>query len=220
VAYDAASGSEIWVRRYAPGGLYSGATDAAVSPDGNRVYVTGFSPSPGTSNDYATLAYRAGDGKRLWESRFDYAPEGYDKPHAIAADSGGELVFVTGESGHLGEQTDYLTLALDAGTGALTWTARLGGPAGGNDVARDIAVSPTGGAVYLTGESWGTEQPNYLTAAYDAGTGSLDWLAPYGTAGGFDSASALALGRGALFITGASEGPRRLDFATISYNTG
>jgi hypothetical protein len=217
VAYDAEAGTELWVRRYAPGGLYSGATDLAVSPGGNRVYVTGFSPAPGTSNDYATLAYRASDGKRLWESRFDYAPEGYDKPHAIAAHPLGRLVFVTGESGHLGEQTDYLTLALDARTGAVAWMARLGGPAGGNDVARDIAASPTSGTVYVTGESWGADQPNYLTVAYDPETGSRDWLAPYGTPDGFDSASALALGVGALFVTGASESARRLDFATIAY---
>jgi PQQ-like domain len=66
VAYDAATGSQLWVRGYA------GATNdtgflppaLAVSPDGTRVYFTG------SSGGYRTLAYSAATGTTLWARHY------------------------------------------------------------------------------------------------------------------------------------------------------
>jgi DNA-binding beta-propeller fold protein YncE len=60
VAYDASTGATVWVRAYTGPGKQSDLPYVvAVSPDGSRVFVTGFSTGFGTERDYATLAYEA-----------------------------------------------------------------------------------------------------------------------------------------------------------------
>src|SRR5439155_22982376 len=68
VAYAAATGATLWVKRY--NGPESGGADDAtalgVSPDGTKVFVTGSSPGSVSSYDYATVAYQASTGAELW----------------------------------------------------------------------------------------------------------------------------------------------------------
>jgi hypothetical protein len=212
VAYETATGAEVWVRRYAPQGLYSGATDLAVGS--RRVYVTGFSTVPGTTYDYATLAHRRGDGIRLWESRYGDA-EDPEIPHSIALDASSGLVFVTGEASPLGGVPDYLTLALDGPTGDLLWTATYATE--GRDVARAVAVSSLFGLVYVTGESASHGQPDYATVAYGVVTGERRWVARYGTPGRPDAAVALVVSGNRVYVTGTSMGRDSLDYATVAY---
>jgi outer membrane protein assembly factor BamB len=58
VAYNAATGAQLWVRRYnGPGSGADQATSVAVSPGSGTVFVGG--PSLGTSGlDYAAIAYK------------------------------------------------------------------------------------------------------------------------------------------------------------------
>ena len=66
VAYDAATGARVWVARYYGLGA-SRATSVAVSPDGAKVFVTGTTAVPsGSSSEYATVAYDAATGAKLW----------------------------------------------------------------------------------------------------------------------------------------------------------
>jgi hypothetical protein len=58
VAYDAATGVREWGRRYnGPNDSGDVAHAVAVSPDGSRVFVTGYSGGVQTGSDYATVAY-------------------------------------------------------------------------------------------------------------------------------------------------------------------
>ena len=60
VAYRAATGVRLWLKRYSgPGRGFDGARAIAVSPGGGRVYVTGTSAGPGGSQDFVTIAYRS-----------------------------------------------------------------------------------------------------------------------------------------------------------------
>lgn len=70
VAYDATSGTQLWVARYSDGGN-ADANSVAVDPGGARVYVTGGSDGlaaggGGTSYACATVAYDAATGSQAW----------------------------------------------------------------------------------------------------------------------------------------------------------
>src|SRR5207247_1973677 len=77
---------------------------------------------------------------------------------------------------------DYATIAYAASTGSLLWVARYDGPAGGDDVATAVAVSPDGAQVFVTGASE-SEVPcpydphcrEWATVAYDTMIGSSLW---------------------------------------------
>ena len=66
------AGGRLWLRAYdGPASNDDQATAIGVSPDGKRVFVTGFRRTSFTDRGYATLAYRAGSGEHLLESFLD-----------------------------------------------------------------------------------------------------------------------------------------------------
>ena len=227
VAYDAATGGLLWVRRYdGPGTRRHGndtATSLAVSPDGSTVFVTGRSAGAMTHSDYATIAYDSSTGRRRWSQRLD-GPEGdYDGANALAVSPDGRAVFVTGyvnDYKFYGE--DYGTAAYDAVTGAVIWTAffdsRTDHEPG--DFATALAVSPDATTVFVTGSTTSA----YATLAYDTATGARIWKAIYET-GGFATPTALAVGPDGttVFVTGHANRWRRrtpetFAFATFAYD--
>lgn len=145
VAYDAATGAKLWVKRYEGPELgFGNATALGVSPDGPQVFVTGRSFLR-RSDDYATLAYDATTGARLWAKRYKGPGRSDDFPTAIAVSPDGAEVFVTGWSwGGSTTFYDYATVAYDAITGDEHWAMRYDGPANDYDQANDLGVSPTG----------------------------------------------------------------------------
>jgi hypothetical protein len=65
----AAPGSRLWVSRYdGPAHLDDGANAMGVSSDGSTVFVTGYNTGSNGSGDYATVAYDAATGAKLWSS--------------------------------------------------------------------------------------------------------------------------------------------------------
>lgn len=219
VAYDAASGDELWAVRY--DGPISGLEQALaldVSPDGARVYVTGQSSGEGWINDYATVAYDATDGSELWVARYGGPAGGSDVSRAVAANA--DTVFVTGQSTGDGFSNDYATVAYDAATGEQRWVTRYDGPTGSSDLAQAVGVNADG--VYVTGQSIGDGTSNdYATVAYDPATGEQRWVARYdGPAGSSDTASAIGVSADAVFVTGESQGAEAVgpDYATVAYD--
>jgi hypothetical protein len=74
---------------------------------------------------------------------------------------------VTGTSIGSTGSPDEATVAYDASAGAQLWLKRYNGPAGADDYAYALAVSPSGSAVFVTGESFGsTSSFDYATVAY------------------------------------------------------
>ena len=75
VAYNAATGAQLWVKRYISPALQGFATSVAASPDGKAVFVTGYSSSQTTGGyDYATVAYNTVTGAQLWVKRYAGPP--------------------------------------------------------------------------------------------------------------------------------------------------
>ena len=176
LAYEAATGVEIWSARYGLGG-YATATALAVSPDGTTVFVTGYNQRWRDRTlepyDYATLAYDATTGERAWVRRFDGPVHGDAFASSLAVSPDGSTVYVTG-SAHTSTtfdyDSDYATIAYEAATGAGRWVRLHGGPDRYSDRASSIVVSPDGATVIVTGRTravaGGDWDDSYLTIAY------------------------------------------------------
>src|SRR5262245_19148411 len=94
-----AHGQQRWVRRYNGSAKGSDVGRAvAVSPRVRRVFVTGESTGASSGLDYATIAYNADTGARLWVSRYNGPVNGKDIARAVAVSPDGGTVYVTGDS--------------------------------------------------------------------------------------------------------------------------
>jgi outer membrane protein assembly factor BamB len=113
VAYDAATGTQLWTRRYnGPGNDQDEATALGVSPDGSRVFVTGQSLGSTGTDDYATVAYDASTGASRGVKRYDGTGQGSDTAYALGVSPDGSEVFVSGLSfGSATSGYDYATVA-------------------------------------------------------------------------------------------------------------
>jgi hypothetical protein len=115
VAYDGSTGAELWAKRYnGPGSDFDEAYAIGVSPDGSDVFVTGRSDGSTSSLDYATAAYDATTGAKLWVKRYDGPGGTFDEAHAVGLSPDGSKVFVTGFSEGSAGDTDYATIAYGA----------------------------------------------------------------------------------------------------------
>jgi hypothetical protein len=190
-------GEQLWVARdgFTYGYGYWSTADVAVAPDGETVFVTGqyelYEGGEWVYHHLAVMAYGASDGARRW-IRFYDGPRGagfdtnggFGGPREIAVDPTGETLFVVGFSDHKAWVTgqsptpnsDYVTLALEADTGARRWVQRYDGPGRGEDVAEALALTPDGGTVIVTGKSQGATGPDAATIAYRASDGARLWL--------------------------------------------
>ncbi|MFU8854841.1 S8 family serine peptidase [Micromonospora sp. SL1-18] len=227
VAYDAATGHQLWVSRYdGPANLTDTALSVKFAPDGATVHITGYSrPASGVANDsdYATIAYRATTGEELWVARYSGpVTGGSDLAQDLQVSPDSSKVFVTGYSAGK-NRDDAATIAYDRATGDELWVARYDGPARGIDMGFALDVSPDGSAVYVTGRSAGIgSKDDYVTIAYDAQTGNELWVARFdGPAKGDDIAQDVQVSPNgsAVFVSGHSLGVgTNADYATVGYD--
>jgi outer membrane protein assembly factor BamB len=220
VAYDAITGTQLWVARFSGFGLSNVATAIAVDAAGH-VYVTGFSFYRirfQTGYQYVTLAYDS-SGNQLWAAGY-LGPQNDNRAVAIAVDGAG-IVYVTGYSDGGATGYDYATLAYDSNSGNQLWAARYNGPGNSGDFADAIAADGVG-KVYVTGYSWrGATGYDYATLAYDSNSGNQLWLARYNGGNGSDFGTAIAVdGAGDVYVTGDSSNGGTTDYAyaTIKYS--
>jgi WD40 repeat protein len=183
LAYDAATGKRLWVARYnGPAGRADGGEALAVGGDGARVFVTGTSyGGKATHDDYATIAYDAQTGRRLWIARYDGPDHGNEEWPSVAASANGTRVFVSGAGPGVNTEFDYAVIAYDASTGAQLWASRYDGPAHGFDEACSVAVGGDGQRVFASGFTEADEDgsEDATTIALDASTGARLWVASY-----------------------------------------
>jgi DNA-binding beta-propeller fold protein YncE len=108
---------------------------------------------------------------------------------------------------------------VSASPGAQLWAKRYNGPGNSTDIANSLAVSPTGGAVYVTGQSSGaTTGDDYATVAYNAATGAQLWVSRYSHGADVANSVAVSPTGGTVYVTGQSSGATTgYDYATIAY---
>jgi WD40 repeat protein len=227
VAYDAATGAQLWVSRYnGPANDVDLAAAVAVGPGGSRLFVTGRSEGPTRGEDYLTVSYDAATGAQLWARTYNGPSNDSDLADAIGVSPGGSKLFVTGWSIGATRNWDYATVAYSASTGDQLWVRRYDGPGHGDDRASSLAVSPGGSRVFVTGLSEGTALTgfDFGTVAYSASTGKRLWLDRYDSPrhdddlGNFVAASP---GGSKVFVTGdTSDVTGRLEWTTVAYAAG
>ncbi len=211
VAYNAATGTQLWTARYKGPGTYDDAQAVTVSPDGAAVYVTGSSEQgSGQFGDYATVAYRASDGTQVWVARFNGPANDGDYATALSVARDGTQVFVTGRSRGADNRISFATVAYRASDGSQLW---VGWYAQGNRGVSNAIVSPGGNRVFVTGyvqSKLGTAE--YGTVAYNATTGAQLWARTY--AGQGATSIAASPDRTTVYVTGESH----FNYGTLAYN--
>src|SRR5512133_171469 len=192
IAYNTSNGEMRWIDRYAFAPIDNWASTIVVTPNGQRVFVTGATPA-----GYPIVAYDASTGNRLWvKSVMPAGYTGFEGTLAVSPDS--SLVYFSGEvQVGAGPDTKLVTRAYNTTTGAKVWGATLLPPAGAQITPRAIAVAGT--RMFVTG-SMGTlnqvptnNPPDFVTVGYGATTGARLWTRTYDGANGADYAQAVAV---------------------------
>ena len=227
IAYNAATGAQLWVKRY-DDGLGNDANSEAAAGGGQPQREHGVrhrdQPQHHKGNDYATIAYNAATGAQRWAARYN-GVEGGNYAHALAVSPNGKTVFVTGASIGTNNSYDYATVAYNAVTGAQRWAKRYNGARNGGVSRGANAVAVSGSTVFVTGSSIGTNDSyDYATVAYNAATGAQRWAKRYDGPGSGDGQAysvAVSPNGATVFVTGytdTSSTSAGYDYATIAYN--
>jgi DNA-binding beta-propeller fold protein YncE len=215
VAYDSATGAQEWVSRQSPGSFSNDFFSIAVSPDGTRLYATG-SRGRFRVNHLMTDALDAATGDVVWSNSYG-VPHGESNGYVIGVTPDGGSVLVGGANTVAGHY-DMLTIAYDSETGQRRWHRTH--DEGGDDVIRDLAVSPAGDTVAITGSVDRHFARDIRTIVYDVHSGATRWARHYD-----DPARYLDDGYGvawspdgrAVYVTGSAENMQGSRYVTIAY---
>jgi hypothetical protein len=223
IAYDAQTGAQLWVRRYAgPVATHQVSPRLAASPTDDVVYLAGtaFGLRAGERR-WVLLAYDGNTGERLWVRRSRPAL-GRAVTGGIAVNPDGATLYLAGES-RGGPQAAFQTAAYDATDGSLRWIRHFDHE--GEDVPIAIATSAGGGRVYVTGDSavGTTSEPTSgatETISYDAGSGATVWTRRFQRSpDSLDGVAGMVVSAGRVVVTGSTETAQTSSSAqTIAYD--
>jgi WD40 repeat protein len=180
------------VHRYG-GTFFNLAHVIATAPDGSMIFVAGTGYLRRSDYDFVTIAYDARTGAQRWIDRYDGPAGAEDYVDSLVVSPDGSRVFVSGTSFGSGSD-DVATIAYRVSTGERIWVRRRG-PAGVQDFARGLTVSPDGVRVFITSTTERADsRSDVVTAAYRASTGRELWADRYeGPGDSSDYAQSLAV---------------------------
>ncbi len=179
----------MWAGTFDGHGGIDVARAVAVSPDGQMVFVTGISDASTSSENFATVAYSAATGTKVWAKQYT-GTGGINGATSVAVSPDGSTIFVTGSSAGATSGDDFATVAYQASTGTQLWASRWAGPGARTDDAAAVAVAPGGHTVLVTGTSSQPRGPVAVTIAYNAATGAPRWNRQHRGSGGGASGQA------------------------------
>jgi uncharacterized repeat protein (TIGR01451 family)/uncharacterized delta-60 repeat protein len=214
VAYNA-NGAQLWASLFS--GQPSGGQNvpSAIGVNDVGVYVTGYTTSATSTEDYATVKY-ALSGTQLWSRSHNGSGNLSDRAMDLALGAT-DKVWVTGYSTNASANSDFSTI-LYSGAGSLLVQMSFDG--GKDDQARAIALDGDGN-VFITGYSTNSSNlPTLATVKYD-GTGTQQWTRSYGGVSSSDQAYAAAVDiTGAVSVSGYTLDSTNATnaYETIRYN--
>lgn len=145
---------------------------------------------------------------------------GLQNAKTMAVDSAGNII-IAGHSGS-GSGSDYHIAKFKADGSGPAWPAITYGTSG-DDSATAVAVDSLNNII-VTGFVWnsGTGSYDIRTIKYNGATGAEIWQHTYDTAGGNDTATAIAVdGSGDIYVAGyAFNGTNQDDFLIVKYPNG
>ncbi len=164
IAYDAATGHQLWLATYRVPFADAFLNNIAVSPDGSRVYVSGGDTAGGDfgRNDtrYVTLAYSASTGFQEWVAFRDNAGVDDDEV-TMALDRSGKRLYIGGTAG---------IVVYDTAHGAELWST--------TQPAYSLIVASDGSQLFAAETGFGPFGNDFHLAAYAAATGKQSWSVP------------------------------------------
>jgi WD40 repeat protein len=176
----AASGTFLWSKTFdGPAHAEDVPASIGVGPGGGKVFVSGSSVGIGTGIDYATIAYETATGGKIWGRRYDGPSNGPDELRSLVASPNGNTVVVTGSSGRPTGPEDAVTIAYVASSGERRWLQRYDSEGHLDDQVRQLAISPDGSSVALTGSSGAGTSLDYETIDYRTADGHVRWTRRY-----------------------------------------
>ena len=175
-------GAVLWEQRF-DGGSWDQLIDLAVSPDGRTVAATGMSDNipdytnyinQGQNRDWGTVTWDLATGQMGWHGRETGHARGDNRPFDLAFSPDSERLFVAGmvtDETVVTVRYGIKSYPVDTGSSNSTYLYR--GEAAGAmhpfNVATDLAVSPNGDRLYVTGYSSTLTPSNPLIAAAGGG---------------------------------------------------
>lgn len=219
VALDVTDGAVRWEAFYDGSGRDDGIVAADVGPQGDRVYVTGWS-GRGDVVDMTTLALDAATGRTVWAARHRGGGGGSAVGADLAVSDDGRTVFVTGARANATGVPGAATVAYDAGTGLPVWASHFPGPSGVQGYGLVVRIGDAGETLFVGARLVNRFHEDHDDAllALDAATGALRWHRVYNDTGrDVDVLMGLELvpGEPAIVVTGYSLGSG-LDYATAA----
>ncbi len=234
LAYEGATGAQLWQDTYQGPGHYDRPNAITVSPNGAEVYVTGGSyndnPLSATDRNLMTIAYDAHTGARLWRTE-NVDPDVHDVGTQVLVSLDGTQVYVVANISGANGEIDWAAVGYDASDGHQLWrTPYTGLGIGKVNSPAGAALSHDGSVLYITGESGGRADydADYATVAYATGgaqPGRQVWEARYDGVGQqlSDRSAAIAVDPdGRVVVTGDSLSSNSTtvedDYATVAYD--
>ena len=167
LALRADTGEVAWTARWDGLGTDDRPWQAAISPGGDRLFVTGTRDFANGFADQATVAYDARTGEELWSRRVARSEDDWGVD--VVASPDGSRVYVSALGAASGSGRDFKVTAYRASDGEVMWTSAHGTSRA--DQVASMSVSPDGRKLFLVGDT-GEEAGagiDYLTMALDTG---------------------------------------------------
>jgi hypothetical protein len=204
---------QLWARRVSA----ISADDLVVSPNGTSVFVVGSSSA--NNPEIVTTGYQVGSGTLEWSVDYQGPGDGAT-PAAIGISPDGSTVFVTGTIEEAAaNRLHIVTLAYSATDGTSLWERRFAVTEG--DMPVDLAVGPTGSAVFVFGQAQTRGGTDFETVAYDGSTGAELWHQFFSSPGKSDDQTVggtVSPDGSTVYVTGVSPDPGTgTDFTTVAY---